>query len=216
MIVKQLRVSRCERSEIKDFIEKWHYSKNINGLRIDYCFKLTNKGELVGAMIYGGVAMAGVWKKYVDKEEELTELRRLCCIDETPKNTESYFIGKTIRWIRDNTRIKLILSYADLTYNHQGIIYQASNFKLVGQTAKGRVIVFNGKRYHDKTIRTKYNGKLKPFAQRVKDALESGDAEYVNTKSKNIYVYGIRRKRSSKVMKQLTLGCVLGKQGAPK
>ncbi len=204
MKVKEFKVSKCERKEIKDFIEKWHYSKNINGLRIDYCFKLTNKGELIGAMIYGGIAMPGVWKKYVDDEKDLTELRRLCCIDDTPKNTESYFIGKTIQWIRDNTQVKLILSYADLTYNHKGIIYQASNFKLVGQTAKGKVILFEERRYHDKTIRTKYNGKLKPFAQRVKDGLESGKAKYVETKCKNIYVYKINR-RNKKSIIQSTL-----------
>lgn len=193
-------VSICERNEIRDFIEKWHYSKNINGLMIDYCFKMTDKnGNLIGAMIYGGLGMAGVWKKYAKKADELTELRRLVCIDETPKNTESYFIGKTIRWLRDNTRIKKIISYADKTYNHQGIIYQATNFKKVGETSPGRVIIYRGKRYHDKTIRTKYNGNLKPFAMEIKRALENGIAHYVKTKPKNIYVYEIYRRGINKI-----------------
>ncbi len=186
MKVKELKVRRCERKEIKDFIEKWHYSKNINGLICDYCFKLTYNGKLIGAMIYGRIAMLGVWKKYVNNEKDLTELRRLCCIDKTPKNTESYFIGKTIRWIRDNTRIKLILSYADKTYGHVGIIYQASNFSLVGETAVGKVILYKGKKYHDKTIRTKYKGKLKPFALKIKEALEIGKARYIKTKPKTL------------------------------
>ena len=62
--------------------------------------------------------------------------------------------------------------------------------------------MYEGKRYHDKTIRTKYKGNLKPFAKEIKEALENGKAEYVKTKGKNIYLYEIKRKR---VFKELTL-----------
>lgn len=187
--VKTFTVELCERKEIRDFIEKWHYSQNINGLISDYCFKLLDGDKIIGAMIYGRIAMAGVWKKYAEEEGDLTELRRLCCIDDTPKNTESYFIGKTLRWLKKNTDIKRVISYADMTYNHEGTIYKASNFKHCGMTAKGRVIMYQGKRYHDKTIRTKYKGELKPFAKKVKEALETGEAEYVKTQGKHIYIY---------------------------
>jgi len=190
MIVKNFKVTLCERNEIRDFIEKWHYSKNINGLMSNYCFKLLDEdSNLIGAMIYGKIAMANVWKKYAEKESDLIELRRLCCIDDTPKNTESFFIGNTLRWLKKNTSIKTVISYADTTYNHSGIIYKASNFKNVGLTNAGKVIMYDGKRYHDKTIRTTYNGKLKPFAQKIKSALEDGQATYVKTTGKYIYIY---------------------------
>jgi hypothetical protein len=191
--IKNYQVQPCDRREIKDFIETWHYSKNINGLMSDYCFKLVNgSGELIGAMMFGRIAMANVWKKYAEKESDLTELRRLCCIDDTPKNTESFFIGAALRWLRKNTQIKNILSYADTTYNHQGTIYKASNFKNIGMTKPGKVIMFEGKRYHDKTIRTKYKGQLKPFALKIKLAIESGEANYVLTSGKHIYFYRLR------------------------
>lgn len=194
MSVTNYKVSICERKEIAGFIEHWHYSKNVNGLISDYCFKLENEnGELIGAMMYGRIAMAGVWKKYAKEEKDLIELRRLCCIDDTPKNTESYFIGATLRWLKKNTKIKTVISYADTTYSHEGTIYKASNFKHCGMTAKGRVIMYKDKRYHDKTIRTKYNGKLKPFAEAIKNALETGEANYVGTKGKHIYIYGLNR-----------------------
>lgn len=192
MSVKNFKVSICDRKEIDTFIETHHYSKNVNGLMSDYCFKLENEvGELIGGMMYGRIAMANVWKKYSEKEEDLIELRRLCCIDDTPKNTESYFIGHTLRWLRKNTKIKRVISYADTTYSHEGTIYKASNFKHMGMTSKGKVIMYNGKRYHDKTIRTKYKGELKPFAKKIKLALETGDATYVNTKGKHIYIYDL-------------------------
>jgi len=192
MKVKNFNVELCDRSEIRDFIEKWHYSKNINGLMSDYCFKLLDEsGNLIGAMIYGGIAMAGVWKKYASIESELTELRRLCCIDDTPKNTESFFIGNTLRWLKKNTGVKTVISYADESFGHSGIIYKARNFKHSGMTAKGRVIIYNDKRYHDKTIRTKYKGELKPFAKRIKEALDKGEAYYSESKPKHIYLYSL-------------------------
>lgn len=190
--VREFKVVPCERKEIVEFIEKWHYSKNVNGLATSYCFKLLDAtDQLIGAIIYGKIAMANVWKKYSEKEADLIELKRLCCIDNTPKNTESYFIGKTIKWLKKNTNIKRIISYADTTYSHQGTIYRASNFKHSGMTNKGRVIMFEGKRYHDKTIRTKYKDGLKPFAIKIKEALQNGEAKYVDTLGKHIFLYDL-------------------------
>ena len=190
--VKDFTVKICDRKEIKSFIETWHYSKSINGLKSNYCFKLMDKETIIGAMIYGQIGMANVWKKYAANEHDLLELRRLCCIDNTPKNTESYFIGFTLRWLKKNTDIKKVISYADSNYNHSGVIYRASNFNYLGMTLGGRVIVYNNKQYHDKTIRTKYNGKLKPFAAKIKSALENNLAQYIKTKGKHIYVYDLQ------------------------
>ena len=103
MSVKKYKIKICNRKEIKTFIETWHYSKNINGVISDYCFKLMDGDTIIGAIIYGRIAMANVWKKYVKNEKDLIELRRLCCIDDTPKNTESYFIGFTLRWLQKNS-----------------------------------------------------------------------------------------------------------------
>ena len=192
MKVREFKIELCERNEIRDFIEKWHYSKSINGLMSDYCFKLLDGNELIGGMIYGRLAMANAWKKYTNKQEDLIELRRLCCIDDTPKNTESYFIGRTLRWLKQNTDIKKVVSYADPEYGHSGIIYKASNFDLIGRTHKGKVIMFDGKKYHDKAIRIKYKGELKPFAKRIKEALEKGEAFYKKTEGKNIYIYKLK------------------------
>ena len=194
MSVKNYTVSLCNRNEIKEFIETYHYSKNINGISSPYCFKLLDNGDMIGAMVYGYIAMQGVWKKYAEKETDLIELRRLCCIDDTPKNTESYFIGYTLRWLIDNTSIKKVISYADETYNHKGVIYKASNFKHLGMTSKGKVIVYKNKLYHDKTIRTK-----KPYAERIKTALDNGTAHYRDTLGKHIYMYELRRKQCSEI-----------------
>ena len=206
MSVKDYIVRPTTIQEVRPFIEQWHYSENVNGLRITHVFGLYKEDDenpfgdtLIGAMIYGGLAMASVWKKYGEVESDVVELRRLCCIDDTPKNTESYFIGQTLRWLKKNTDYKVVVSYADSNYNHTGTIYQATNFEYHGMTANGRVIDFNGKHYHDKTIRTYYTDKygvkkLKPYAQKVRDALESGEAKYVETTGKHIYLFKLKNR----------------------
>lgn len=196
--VKDFVVKPTTIQYVRNFVETWHYSSNVNGLRISNVFGLFYKENLIGAMIYGPLGMANTWKKYADSESEIVELRRLCCIDNTPKCTESYFIGKTLRWLKKNTDYKIVISYADTFHNHEGIIYKATNFTHSGMTAKGRVIQYGDRTYHDKCIRTYYtdkNGvkKLKPFAQRVKDALESGEAKYVDTPGKHIYIFKLRK-----------------------
>ena len=186
-------VKLVERKQIRDFIETYHYSQNINGTIADYCFALYDKytDEMVGAMFYGRMAMANQYRKYGERDE-VTELRRLVLIDDTPKNTESFFIGYTLRWLSKNTNIKTVVSYADPNYGHSGIVYKATNFTHVGMTSPGRVIMYKGKKYHDKTIRTKYKGELKPFAKEVKEALDTGEAYYKKQLPKHIYVYKLK------------------------
>ena len=104
-------VEKCERNDIKDFIEKWHYSHNMNGVISTYCFKLLEDDKIIGAAVFGWLAMANQWKKYTDSKNKLIELRRLCCIDDTVKNTESFFISKCIRWLRCETKIEKIIEY---------------------------------------------------------------------------------------------------------
>ena len=89
------------------------------------------------------------------------------------------------------------MSYADTFHGHEGTIYKASNFKHCGMTSKGRVIEYDGRIYHDKCIRTYYidkngNKELKPFAKKVKNSLENGEAKYIKTTGKHIYVYSLK------------------------
>lgn len=192
MTVKAYKVIPCERKDISDFIEQWHYSKSINGCISDYCFKLVDGDNLIGGMFFGKMAMANQWKRFGEKEQDVIELRRLCCIDSTPKNTESYFIGKALRWLRLNTKIRTVVSYADAEHGHTGVIYKASNFILEGKRKGAKVIIHDGKSYHDKAIRTKYKGELKPFAKRLIEALNNGTAVYKQTAGKYCYVYKLR------------------------
>jgi hypothetical protein len=188
-------VKKVSRSDICFFIETHHYSKSINGCIADYCYALFDGDKMIGAMFFGRMAMANQWKRFSDKENNVIELRRLCCVDDTPKNTESFFIGRALRLLKKEWAGSVVVSYADKEYGHSGIIYKASNFKMVGEIKGAKVILYNGRKYHDKTIRTKYKGQLKPFALEIKNALLTGNAEYRKTDGKYTYIYKFERKQ---------------------
>lgn len=189
-------VDRVTRREITDFLEKWHYSKSINGCIADFCYSLYSpSGEMVGAMFFGRMAMANQWEKFANSEKQVIELRRLACVDDTPKNAESFFIGKALRMLRSDWRGSVVVSYSDKEYGHTGTIYRASNFLIGDEIPGAKVIVSGDRQYHDKAIRTKYKGELKPFAARLVEDLKHGRAYYKKTKGKNTFIYLLRRKQ---------------------
>lgn len=191
--VKEFSIIPCTLQKIREFVETWHYSKSVNGLQVSNCFAMYCDGHLIGGMIFGKMSMKNAWKKYAEHEEDVIELKRLCCVDKTPKNTESRFIGWCIRWLQSNTEFKTVVSYADAYHNHTGVIYRATNFQYHGTTSKGKLINHMGKMYHDKTLRVKHNGELKPYAKALREALKKGEAFIVETPGKHIYTYKLKQ-----------------------
>jgi hypothetical protein len=181
MCVKNYIVEKCDIKCIKNLIIDKHYTHSITGIAIKHCFKISRNGEIIGGMIYGNMAIANVWKKYAHNIDDIVELRRMVCIDDTLKNTESYFIGKTLRWLKNNTNYKLVISYADSEYNHTGIIYKASNFKLYGKTKYNCHYQFrNGEKRHSRL--------------KMINRIKLGEFEIIKTKPKYIYLYFLDKK----------------------
>jgi hypothetical protein len=119
--------------EIKQLITDFHYSKSSRSQQQKHVFKLIDNrsNTLVGVAIYGNPM-----SRHYNKLETI-ELRRLCLIDDTPKNTESYFIGQTLRWLGRYTDYKQVVSFADPNHGHAGTIYKASNFLYDGREKNG-------------------------------------------------------------------------------
>ena len=207
MKVSDFTIEAVPKKTVTSFIEKWHYSHYAGGIQHRQCFALYSPDgkfglpRMIGCMIYGQPAMSNTAAKYhPDNPDRCWELRRLCCIDDIPKNTESFFIGKTLKWLKQNTDAEVIISYSDLQQGHEGVVYKASNFINMGQTPSGQALMVDGKQYHDRTIRNK-----RPYARAIKRRWEEkqngkkdDDIYFVETKPKNIYVYYLNRKLRKK------------------
>ena len=198
MKVTDFTVELVQRNAVVGFIEKHHYSHNINGVQSYYHFGLFRDGkfglpEMIGAMLYAMPSMPSTAKKYNPiNPTKCFELRRLVCIDDTPKNTESYFIGQTFKWLKQNTDIEVIVSFADEEYGHSGIIYKATNFEYCGTTSPSKKLIVDGKEYHSRSL----NQSDRPYGRELKRRYDAGDENiyWKNTKFKHIYVYYFNKK----------------------
>ena len=205
MSVTDFTVEYTNRKAVKGFIEKHHYSQNINGIQSYHHFGLYTDGnfglpKMIGAMLYGIPSMPATATKYNPiNPNRCMELRRLVCIDDTPKNTESYFVGKPLRWLKANTDVEVVVSFADQHYGHSGIIYKASNFEYLGETAKARILMVDGKEYHARSL----NQKARPYGRELKRRFDEGDENifYVSRKPKHIYVYYLNKKIKRQIKK---------------
>lgn len=94
--------------------------------------------ELIGCLVYGspvGRAAASSISLEI-KHDQVYELVRLW-IKDIPhaKNIESYCIGQSFKWLRENrSNIKALISYADNEAGHTGIIYQSTNWIYQGNS----------------------------------------------------------------------------------
>jgi hypothetical protein len=191
---KDLAVFPCQLSDVRNFIEKYHYSHDVNGVKVSYCFAIKAFGDLVGGVIYGAMSTTA-WKKFADSEKEVLELRRLALLDEVGKNSESRVVGWTLRWLRKNALgVKIVVSYADPTHGHQGTIYRASNFRYLGLSGKDKGFLDpeTGRIYHSRSLRTKYKGAYKPFVKKMRDKREKGLLEIIDLPGKHCYVFVLR------------------------
>ena len=198
MSVTNFTVEYINRKAVTSFIEKYHYSHNINGIQSYHHFGLYTEGnfglpKMIGAMLYAMPSMPHTAKKYNSiNPDRCMELRRLVCIDDTPKNTESYFIGKTLRCLKQNTDLEVVVSYADQHYGHVGTIYKATNFEYFGETSPARVLMVDGKEYHSRSL----NQDKRPYGRELKRRYDAGDKNifFKKRKPKHIYVYYLNKK----------------------
>jgi hypothetical protein len=86
---------------------------------------------LIGCLVYGFPVGARAALSISEKltKDNVLELTRLYCDDGYGSNIESYAIGQSFKWFRENDKaIKVLISYADNGQDHLGGIYQATNW----------------------------------------------------------------------------------------
>jgi hypothetical protein len=181
---------------VRKFLKKWHYSDYVN-IQEKHTFCLFREGnfgipDMVGVCIYTRPAGPSAGQAYYPQApDRVLELRRLCLIDDTPKNAESYFVGRTLRWLRKNTDWEFVLSYADEEQGHTGVIYRASNFKYLGKTKGGKTLEVDGKAFHIRTLSMLDRPYGVEINKRYKE--KDPDVKILQTLPKHIYTYILKK-----------------------
>jgi hypothetical protein len=112
----------------------------------------------------------------------------MACLDSSPCNSESYFIGQLVKWIRKNTDAESVLSYSDMTEGHTGTIYKASNFVCVGQTSPTKNVYWRGERYHPRSLSID-----RDYSYKLREAMKTGEAYIVTGQPKKIWIYNLKK-----------------------
>ena len=143
--ISKLSIRLVSKDIAKDIIVNNHYS----GIwtKVSYAiglFYISNdehkffggvNEQLIGVACYGdpiGRHSGASISETLDRTEVL-ELTRLFVFDGYGSNIESWFVGQTFNWLRENApHIKALVSYSDPKVGHLGTVYQATNWVYQG------------------------------------------------------------------------------------
>tara|TARA_R110000782_G_scaffold232816_1_gene318999 strand:- start:38 stop:688 length:651 start_codon:yes stop_codon:yes gene_type:complete len=132
MIQEDYKVKSIKTELCKEWLLYKHYAKRIPS--ISYAFGLFEGDVLQGILTIGKPPSpslcVGVCGEHNSKF--VYELNRLCVNDDLKKNVLSYFVSQCLKKLNNI----ILVSYADTSQNHNGYIYQATNWIYTGLSAK--------------------------------------------------------------------------------
>lgn len=145
---------------------------------------------IYGAFVGGvniGVCVFSIPPRETNKRYggECWELSRLWLSDDLPRNSETWFIAKCIKEVqRSHPNISHLVSYADPSAGHTGIIYKAGNWRFDGMTDADR-----------KTPRCDYRWNGRMYSRKGHLPHDATGVERVPRVSKFRYVYEMKNRR---------------------
>jgi hypothetical protein len=188
-----MKVMSIDTYECKDWLLHKHYAKRIPP--IEYSFGLFDDDFIMQGVCTFGTPVSHTLRSLWD-DFKLLELNRLVVNEGLPKNSLSFFVSQCLNQI---PKPKVIVSYADTSQNHNGYIYQATNWIYTGLSAKFKDIAVKGLEHqHHSTIEDLARGK-----ENRREFLREkfGDRLYhIERPRKHRYFYFIGSKKQKKKM----------------
>lgn len=127
LALSDIRVAEVHTQYVDREIHRNHYLDTVPaGARHRYL--------VTGGLRYGviGGAMWGRPVARMEDQERTLELTRFWTEDWTPKNAESYALGRMIRDLRSKGQYDRLIAYASTGQGHEGTIYKATNWTDLG------------------------------------------------------------------------------------
>lgn len=121
----------------KEYIHKNHYTHGSHNAPSP-CYGLYDGNNLIGVCMFAIPCSERVRSSIFGEEykNSVIELHRLHILDVTPKNTESWFISRCLKRIKnEKPHIKAVIAFSDPTEGHYGTIYQSTNALYYGMSA---------------------------------------------------------------------------------
>lgn len=201
-ITKAYKVESIDSYLVKDWCLHKHYSKRVpNSLM--YTFGLFNaQKKMQGVCIFGSPSARGL---NAVEGIKCIELTRLILNDGHEPNLTSFFVSQSLKQIKEDAL--LIVSFADSNQNHNGYIYQATNWIYTGKSGERKSFFINGREVHERTIVSRFGtsseDKLK---EKLKDFGAEDKIEIKKQQGKHRYFYiiGSSKKTKQRIKKALS------------
>ena len=174
-----VEIKKCVAKDYRLFLSKYHYLFNAGRGGIAHGAYLNKK--LIAVCVFSPLVRQNLpWDK-----NSTRELSRLCIHPRyQKKNFASWFVSKCIKLL--DLKYTTIISYCDATFNHNGVVYKACNFRFDGEVRPDYWYVSeDGWVMHKKTL---YEH-AKKMNMKEKDFAAENDYKKVYGKEKLRFVY---------------------------
>lgn len=181
----------------KDWLLHKHYAKRIPP--IEFSFGLFNEINLLCGIVTYGTPVSSTLRNLWNNEFKLYELNRLVINESDEKNILSFLVSQSLNLM---PKPSVIVSYADISQNHHGYIYQATNWIYTGLSKKMEEVCIKGMEHlHSGSIFNLSRGQEHRFEWLRQ---KFGDRYYLRERPrKHRYFYFIGSKSEKKLIKKM-------------
>jgi hypothetical protein len=179
-------------------VEEYHYAHRVPSIVLAVGMYVDD--TLAGVCCYGtGASPRAMAVCGIQNAPYTLELNRLFIHEWAGKNSESWLIGQSFKWITQTLpKIKTLISFADTGESHLGTIYQATNWLYTGLSFKGGTsskILIDGHEYTSKTFFGRYGTQSKSVIRE-----HHPDAVFETTSLKHRYIMLLGDKRQKRAL----------------
>lgn len=188
---KALWLVPCKPGVVAELLIANHYLHAMNSAP-QQCFAVyadKTQSALVGGIVYTVGSRDSHTFLTGGLPGQVGTLGRYYLSDECEPNSESRMLSLSLKKVSDLVpHWKAVVSYADPSYGHRGIIYQATGWRYVGVSHPSAYIIVNGKRYHPRSLFSKFHTNDLGVMRRA-----GLDVRREAEPAKHIYVYCLDR-----------------------
>lgn len=142
-----MRLEKASFKAVQYACLKFHYAKAVPQVGVAY--SVFQGDEWVGVIVFSYGANLNIGKPYNLQNGQCIELVRVALNGKQTATSQA--VAKALKKLRrDAPLVKLVVSYADKGQGHLGIIYQATNWAFVEETASSGLEVLAGGRWMHK------------------------------------------------------------------
>jgi len=184
-----------------DIIFRNHYSKIMPRLTKYFLDGFIN-GKCVGVVTcgYGTRPLHTIKKLFPSlKTKDYFEIGKMCMEESMPKNTESAFLSKIIKWLKiHEPNRKILFTWADGILGKIGTVYMSSNFLFGGYIWTDLYITDKGEKVHPRTSQglTDKGDKICGHRPTKKYMIDNGWSHYKGKQFR--YIYFLCNKKEKK------------------